>query len=944
MNIKSIFHPVLMAAVLAGLAWGFQPVAPALAAGMVVTSLSDTQANDGVCTLREAILNANNNNTSGSSDCTAGSGADSLTFSIGGTITLGSMLPAISDASGLTIDGANGVTISGNSSVKAFLVNVGIPLTLKNLTLSNGKSTNHGGAIENRGLLTVDHCTFSANITTGEGGAIWNWNDTGTSLTVANSTFSGNTATSNGSAIRNYYGDMQVDSSSFESNISTGGNGGGIYTTGITGDNISVSNSYFHGNRGDSTNSYGGGIYTWGPLTNTTFYQNNAVRGGGIFNDGAYYGGQYLTLAVINSTFRDNASGATGGGIYNNNANSATTVLKNTIMDNHGVSTCSGTITNGGNNLDYGITCGFGTTNGSLSSTNPNLGALTGSPAYFPLNSGSPAIDRVTWSSPNSCPAADQRGVPRPQGTYCDIGAYEVQKVLVVTPGGQASGFCGGSTDACDLQYALTSAVSGQEIHVVAGTYKPTSGIDRSATFQLKNGVAIYGGYASSAAAGAAASALNNGVPLRGGFSGSGMLRDARDPVANPTILSGEIGTSSADDNSCHVVTGASGAILDGITITRGYAQVPPCSDAGGGMYNDNSSPSLKNVTFISNSALNFGGGMYNNMSSPILTDVTFKSNSTSYMGGGMYNTASNPSLTNVTFSSNTSSSYGGGMGNINSSPTLTNVTFNGNSTGEMGGGMYNNASSPSLTNVTFSGNSAAANYGGGMYNYRYSSPVIKDSIFWGNGSEIAFAGYEMFYVNDSLVQGGCPGGAICNGTILNADPLLGALADNGGFTLTMALGSGSPAIDAGNNATCAATDQRGVTRPQGLYCDLGAYESNGPTHITLRLFTAKVEKTPAVADGRSVILSWETTSEFDNLGFNLYRSTALDGARVKLNAGLIPTLVPPGSQYGAVYNYTDTSLMDGKTYYYWLEAVDIHGGKELTGPVWVKLVAGKNK
>ncbi|MCB9420636.1 MAG: hypothetical protein H6667_12585 [Ardenticatenaceae bacterium] len=60
---------------------------------------------------------------------------------------------------------------------------------------------------------------------------------------------------------------------------------------------------------------------------------------------------------------------------------------------------------------------------------------------------------------------------------------------------------------------------------------------------------------------------------------------------------------------------------------------------------------------------------------------------------------------------------------------------------------------------------------------------------------------------------------------ILFADPLLGVLADNGGPTETRALSSGSPAIDAGNNLACPATDQRGITRPQGGGCDIGAYE-----------------------------------------------------------------------------------------------------------------------
>jgi hypothetical protein len=103
------------------------------------------------------------------------------------------------------------------------------------------------------------------------------------------------------------------------------------------------------------------------------------------------------------------------------------------------------------------------------------------------------------------------------------------------------------------------------------------------------------------------------------------------------------------------------------------------------------------------------------------------------------------------------------------------------------------------------------------------------------------------------------------------------------------------------------------------------------------------VEKKPATASGKSVLLNWQTASELDILGFNLYRATAPDGARVKINATLITSRVPPGSQFGASYSYKDTVLLDG-TLYYWLESVDIHGGTHLTGPVLLRLVAGKTK
>jgi large repetitive protein len=124
-----------------------------------------------------------------------------------------------------------------------------------------------------------------------------------------------------------------------------------------------------------------------------------------------------------------------------------------------------------------------------------------------------------------------------------------------------------------------------------------------------------------------------------------------------------------------------------------------------------------------------------------------------------------------------------------------------------------------------------------------------------------------------------------------------------------------------------------------------GSLCTSAPTAVTLNSFTAMVEKKSVLSDGKSVILSWETTSEVNNLGFNLYRATSIDGERKKVNAELIPTLVNPGSLFGAIYSYMDAGIKNNKTYYYWLEDVDISGKTTgLTGPESVKIVAGKIK
>ena len=140
--------------------------------------------------------------------------------------------------------------------------------------------------------------------------------------------------------------------------------------------------------------------------------------------------------------------------------------------------------------------------------------------------------------------------------------------VRYAKPAASGTGDCSSWANACTLQTALTGAVSGDEIWVAAGTHKPTTGTDRTATFQLKNGVAVYGG-----------------------FAGTETARGQRNPAANLTILSGDIDNNDSQTpiitdlttvtgnttNSYHVVTGATGATLDGFTITAGNANGSAC-------------------------------------------------------------------------------------------------------------------------------------------------------------------------------------------------------------------------------------------------------------------------------------------------------------------------------------------------------------------------------
>lgn len=218
-------------------------------------------------------------------------------------------------------------------------------------------------------------------------------------------------------------------------------------------------------------------------------------------------------------------------------------------------------------------------------------------------------------------------------------------------PTATGTGDCSSWDNACTLQTALTGATSGDKIWVAAGTYSPTTGTDRNATFELKTGVAVYGG-----------------------FAATETLLTQRDWRTNVTTLSGDIGTIGTDtDNSYHVVTSSgtdSSAVLDGFTITKGYRTT---TGDGAGVYNVGGSPTLVNLIITANYVWSSGAGMYTENGNPELTNITFSNNTVpNGAGGGLYVFGGTPILTDVTFESN----VGSGMAIGNSNATLSNVTF----------------------------------------------------------------------------------------------------------------------------------------------------------------------------------------------------------------------------------------------------------------------------
>jgi hypothetical protein len=230
------------------------------------------------------------------------------------------------------------------------------------------------------------------------------------------------------------------------------------------------------------------------------------------------------------------------------------------------------------------------------------------------------------------------------------------------------------------------------------------------------------------------------------------------------------------------------------------------------------------------------GGGL---MSLGILTirDSSILNNSAVLgEGGGIYHGLNNFTCERTTIAGN-SAFYGGGLANQDIA-VLRNVTISGNSAGNSGGGISQwNVGDLTLYNTTVTDNQVT---GGSTTGWAIQAPLFfaaYNSIFTAAGSNSPCT-HEMDAGDHNIAtQSSCGAGATV------ANPLLGSLADNGGFTLTHSLSTGSPAIDAADNTLCPAADQRGVWRRYdgdsngSLICDIGAYEYN--TGLTLLNFFA---------------------------------------------------------------------------------------------------------
>jgi hypothetical protein len=303
-------------------------------------------------------------------------GGGPYTFDCGGPITVVTDAELVIDRS-VVLDGEGNLTVDGDRNHLLFSVTPGVTAELRGFTVTRGV-----GGIVNRGTLVVNNTTVSGSSGAGtNGGGMTN---VGT-LTVTDSTISNNTATQSGGGILNA-GTLTLTNSTVSGNTAGASGGGGIFNSGTA------------------------------TLTNSTVSGNSADLGGGILN--------FLSLTLTSSTVSGNSSTGAGSGIYN----VSTVTLTNTLVAN----ACSGgaTVSGGGNLESPGDTCALyqTTDEASVSAEELKLGPLAdnGGPTQtHALLEGSVAIDVI--SEAVCAVDEDQRGVSRPQGAACDVGAFELE-------------------------------------------------------------------------------------------------------------------------------------------------------------------------------------------------------------------------------------------------------------------------------------------------------------------------------------------------------------------------------------------------------------------------------------------------------------------------------------------------------------------------------------
>jgi beta-glucanase (GH16 family) len=271
------------------------------------------------------------------------------------------------------------------------------------------------------------------------------------------------------------------------------------------------------------------------------------------------------------------------------------------------------------------------------------------------------------------------------------------------------------------------------------------------------------------------------------------------------------------------------------LTLTEGYGwQLAGCVLNNGSLTLDHVTVTGCTMDTDAGDFWQGGGGIYTGDGASLnLIDSTVADNTAAWSGGGVYGFFNTTTvIERSTISGNVSNDVGGGIRSLGNAE-IVNSTISGNeSTGWYGGAAFITDGVVNMVNTTVADNVsptwAAADVFVGTFTDASATLTLTNSIVssaqdncffapWGAGTVTLTADHNNVFTDATCFAGATD--------LVVADAGLDSLADNGGPTWTQALLLGSPAIDAADGAACPATDQRGVTRPQGAGCDVGSYE-----------------------------------------------------------------------------------------------------------------------
>ena len=320
----------------------------------------------------------------------------------------------------------------------------------------------------------------------------------------------------------------------------------------------------------------------------------------------------------------------------------------------------------------------------------------------------------------------------------------------------------------------------------------------------------------------AGASLTLDSLTLTGGHTPDGVSASNGNGGNGGAILNGGGTVTITNVTLRGNLTGNGGSCCSGIDIEKGGG------GRGGGIFNDGGILSVDNSTIAGNimgeggsngqGDGGAGGGLSSNDGTAIVTNSTFSGNSTGKGNVSGVLAVGGP---------------GGGISVYSGTLSVTNSTIAGNSTGDnfnslvealgLGGGIAVYGGAMTVTNGTIANNTLGSNsQGGGYVAIQGTVVLLKNTLIVANTNENCVGAPAAGSTHNMADSSEC-GATFAQKTALQIN--LGPLQNNGGATLTTALRFPGAAIDAGDNASCPAVDQRGQPRPHGLGCDIGAYE-----------------------------------------------------------------------------------------------------------------------